>query len=172
MSFRRPTPLLLTLLLAACAAQHGAPAPAARPALGQPAFAEPARLQSDVEWLSADAREGRRAGTQAARECALWLAERLRSLGLEPAGEQGFLQEFPIALPAQPGPGTRLAIAGQALSAAEVRPLIYSESGEVSGALVDCGFGIEIATDQHTRNDFESADPKGQIALVRRGTPL
>jgi Peptidase family M28/PA domain len=172
MLLRRPTTLLLALLLAACAASRPAPAPAAAPARATaPARAEAARLQADVVWLAADAREGRRAGTEPARECALWLAERLRALGLEPAGEQGFLQPFELPLPPRPGATTSLQAGGMTLSGEAVRVLLYSENGDAAGALVDCGYGIESDLEEHPRNDFEHADPKGAIALVRRGVP-
>jgi len=166
MLLRRSTPFVLSLVLASCSAFHTAPKPKV-----EPVQAEAARLQADVEYLASDAREGRRAGTVAARECALWLAQRMRSLGLEPLGEKGFLQEFPLALPARAGESSSVTAAGKLMSGPSVRPLIYSETGDAAGALVDCGYGIEVATDDKKRNDFELADPKGQIALIRRGTP-
>jgi hypothetical protein len=166
MFLRRSTTLLLPLLLAACSAFQTTPTLVPKPAL-----AEAARLQSDVEWLAADAREGRRAGTEPARQCALWLAQHLRALGLEPAGEKGFLQEFQVALPARPGESSSLKVGERELTGSGVVPLVYSETGDAAGALVDCGYGIESDTEEHKRNDFELADPKGAIALVRRGTP-
>ena len=166
MLLRRSTPFVLSLVLASCSAFHTAPKPKV-----EPVQAEAARLQADVEYLASDAREGRRAGTVAARECALWLAQRMRSLGLEPLGEKGFLQEFPLALPARAGESSSVTAAGKLMSGPSVRPLIYSETGDAAGALVDCGYGIEVATDDKKRNDFELADPKGQLALVRRGLP-
>ena len=56
-------------------------------------------------------------------------------------------------------------------SGSGVRPLTYSESGTAAGPFVDCGYGIEIDSDEHKRDDFAAADPKGAIALVRRGLP-
>jgi len=167
MLLRRRTIVFLALSLGACNAIHVGP-----PKLGSsPAVAEAARLQADVDYLAADAREGRRAGTEAARECAVWLAQRMRANGLEPAGEQGFLQEFQVALPAQPGASSSLKLGSGQITGAQVQPLIYSETGDAAGTFVDCGYGIEVDTEEHKRNDFESADPKDAIALVRRGIP-
>ncbi len=166
MLLRRGSTLLFALLLGGCSAAQRAPKQAATPAV-----AEAARLQSDVAWLAADARQGRRAGTEAARECAIWLAERMRSLGLEPAGEQGYLQEFEVALPAKPGASSSLALGEKKTTGTLVQPLIYSETGDAAGAFVDCGYGIESDAEDHKRNDFELVDPKGAIALVRRGVP-
>ncbi|MBK7644117.1 MAG: M28 family peptidase [Planctomycetes bacterium] len=167
-ALRRSVPLL-SLALAACAAFETTPK---HPVSAVPAVAEAARLQTDVDWLAADAREGRRAGTESAHQCALWLAQRMRAVGLEPAGEKGFLQEFAVALPARPGYGTYAMVGTRRVGGTQAAvPLVYSESADASGALVDCGYGIEIDTDAHKRNDFELADPKGAIALVRRGIP-
>jgi hypothetical protein len=160
MLLRRPTALLSLVLLAVASACRGAPA-----------RADAARLKSDVEYLAADAREGRRAGTEAAHQCALWLAQRMRSVGLEPAGEQGYLQPFEVALPPRPGAGSSLELPARKLAGSQVLPLVYSETGAATGALVDCGYGIESDLEEHVRNDFEHADPKGAIALLRRGTP-
>ncbi len=166
MLLRRSSTLFLTLLLGACSAFQSAPKQAAAPAV-----AEAARLQSDVDYLAADAREGRRAGTEAAHQCALWLAQRMRATGLEPAGEKGFLQEFDVALPARPGASSSIKFAEHEITGKSAQPLIYSETGDAAGGFVDCGYGIESDTEEHKRNDFDLADPKGAIALVRRGVP-
>jgi hypothetical protein len=81
------------------------------------------------------------------------------------------LQEFELPLPPRPGPGSSVQTQANLIAGAAVRPLIYSESGNVSGAFVDCGYGIEIDTEEHKRDDFAAADPKGALALVRRGLP-
>jgi len=166
MQYRLGT-FVCALLLGACSTYHVGPSvlPSA------PVRAEAKRLQADVDYLAADARAGRRSGTEEARECAIWLAERMRATGLEPAGEQGFLQEFQVALPAKPGANSSVQTSAGLVTGASVRPLIYSESGDAHGAFVDCGYGIEIDTPEKQRNDFAQADPKGAIALLRRGIP-
>jgi hypothetical protein len=99
-------------------------APAAPPASLAP---EAKRLAADVAWLAADAREGRRAGTGAAKECAGWLSARMKALGLEPAGSKGFLQDFEVALDARDGGRSTLDGAG---SKESIAPLFCSEGGE------------------------------------------
>ena len=67
---------------------------------------EAARLQDDVAWLADDAREGRRAGTPHAIEAGEWIAMRMKTLGLEPAGQDGtWFQRFEVPLPAEDGGG-------------------------------------------------------------------
>jgi hypothetical protein len=130
-----------------------------------------ARLQRDVEWLADDAREGRRAGTEQGKACADWIAARLKELGLEPAGDNGYLQEFSVALDPRDGGGSKLTWSdsrGDARSMAAV-PLFCSEEGSVQARVVYCGYGIE-APDRKW-NDYESTDVKGAIAFIVRGVP-
>ena len=68
---------------------------------------DPSRLAADVAWMADDAREGRRAGTKGESATTEWLAARLESLGLEPAGEGGdWFQSFSVPLPPAELPGS------------------------------------------------------------------
>ncbi len=164
---RRSLLVLLPLVLAACTA-----APHAPNAASAPAAADAARLMSDVRWLADDAREGRRAGTEPAHQCALWIAERMRALGLEPAGTKSYLQEFAIALSPRAGTESWVRIGEKKSSGLDALvPLSCSEPGDAAGELVDCGYGIEVDNDAHKRNDFDGLALKDAVALVRRGTP-
>lgn len=52
-------------------------------------------LQRDLTFLASDALEGREAGTRGGHAAAAYIADRLKSLGVKPAGEDGsFLQTF------------------------------------------------------------------------------
>ncbi|NLY02545.1 MAG: M20/M25/M40 family metallo-hydrolase [Rhodopirellula sp.] len=56
----------------------------------------PTELQSHVDYLADDLREGREAGTRGGREAGDYLAARLEALGFRPAGpDGGFYQHFP-----------------------------------------------------------------------------
>src|SRR5689334_13472666 len=86
-------------------------APTQKPAATTSATkADPARLKRDVEWLADDLREGRRAGTAKALECADYIATRLKSLELDPQGTQGFFQEFEVPLAPRTGGNSRLGV--------------------------------------------------------------
>src|SRR5438093_1064267 len=90
-------PIAVLTALPACRANgvqiyraSAAPAASAKP--------DPERLAADVAWLAADAREGRRAGTEPARACAEWIAARLDALGLQPAGSFDGMQSFTVPI--------------------------------------------------------------------------
>ncbi len=167
--------LLLTLsVLGAC----GTSGTALRPGSAAPserALAERAqRLTQDVQWLAAPEREGRRAGTAAEREAAEWLAARLADLGLEPAGEQGFLQAFPVPLSPEDRGGSR--IEGRdgrgALALDDLRPLFCAQGGVAEGPLWFHGYGIDEAELGLAEHGPRGAGaPEGRIALLVRGAP-
>ncbi len=154
---------LFVALLSSCAGT-GANAPAV----------ETARLQRDVAWLADDAREGRRAGTPGELAAAEYIAERMEALGLEPAGSDGYFQEFPVPLTPLDGGESSVswssgdAGVGRSTDPSELRPLFCSSGGTASGGLVFCGYGI--ADDELGRDDF-GADGAGRVALIVRGVP-
>jgi hypothetical protein len=56
-----------------------------------------AELKEDLFFLAGDAMRGREAGTIDELNASMWLAERCRAIGLQPAGDNGtFFQFFPI----------------------------------------------------------------------------
>jgi Peptidase family M28/PDZ domain len=163
-------------LAAACAADDPASSTPAALASGGPVSAEvSSRLASDVGWLADDARQGRRAGTQAGREAGQWIAERLASLGLEPAGESGWTQSLEVGLPARDG-GTsfvRIVDGVELGGSALIQPLFCSSGGTVHGPLAWGGYGITNA--KPAWDDYAHARKngalQGAIVLIVRGTP-
>ncbi len=174
---RRETAVLVLLALAAC---HSNDAKRAEESVA-------ARLHTDVAWLADDAREGRRAGSDQGLVAGNWIADRLRELDLEPAGDAGrFTQAFTVPLePRSAGKSAFGAADGAAVAEApaHLAPLFCSSSGSVSAPVVYCGYGIELARaavldDAGTElqsalawDDFAGRDVSGKIALVLRGSP-
>ncbi|HVS19772.1 MAG TPA: M28 family peptidase, partial [Planctomycetota bacterium] len=133
-----------------------------------------ARLIDDVAWLADDAQEGRRAGTEAGTRAALWLARRFDELGLEPAGEGGWMQEFQVPLPVRDGGGSRLEAGGVvAQGAKDLVPLFCSDGASARGPLVWGGYGISNA--EAGWDDYAFARKngalEGAVVLVVRGVP-
>jgi hypothetical protein len=172
---------LIVVTIASSTSSAGSQASAtasARVSVLDPTKADPARLLRDVTWLADDAREGRRAGTSKALECADFFQKRFTSLGLEAAGEQGFFQDFQVPLEARTGGRSsfaasagepRLVEAPADAKGGDLVPLFCSEGRAVTGPIVFCGFGIDDA--ERGRDDFHGAKLDGKIALVVRGVP-
>jgi hypothetical protein len=165
---RSPWSVLAVLLFAGCAGSGSSGWP-----LESEAQAEE-RLRDDVAWLADDAQEGRRAGTPAAERAALWLARRFDELGLEPAGEGGWLQEFRVPLPVRDGGGSRLRVGGTTHSGPKyLVPLFCSDGASAEGPLAWGGYGIVHA--EAGWDDFayarENGSLAGAIVLIVRGVP-
>ncbi|MBL8859325.1 MAG: M28 family peptidase [Planctomycetes bacterium] len=134
--------------------------------------AVPERLVRDVTWLADDAREGRRAGTAQGIASAEFIAKRMASLGLEPAGSAGFGQDFEVPLEARDGGASSLIVKqndARVNAGVNLVPLFCSDGGPVSGATQFVAFGIDDA--ERGREDFAGSDLKGKIAVIVRGVP-
>ena len=53
-------------------------------------------IQSSLDYLAADEREGRMTGTRGYDESAQWVSEQFAALGLEPGGTDGWFQQVPL----------------------------------------------------------------------------
>jgi hypothetical protein len=172
--------LLVLAALSACGTTHdggsahesATAAPSTSSTLAPPR-AEASRLAADVNWLADDAREGRRAGTEQAKQCAEWIAARMKKLGLEPAGKQGYLQEFTV--PLDPRDGGHSMVTGKSVGEnphtleAKAVPLFCSDEGRVTARLEFGGYGIEDP--ERKWNDYVGIDVTGAIVFIVRGVP-
>ncbi len=164
---RRPLALLLLPVLACRAAGPPWIPPSQEPSS--------ARLWEDVAWLADDARAGRRAGTPGERAAAEFIARRFQTLALEPAGEDGWFQEFEVALPVRDGGKSAVVVLGRGTvrhlydGAERVAPLFCSAGTTVQGDLVFAGYGIERP--ERDWNDYAELDVDGKVVLILRGTP-
>ncbi|MFL6196730.1 MAG: M20/M25/M40 family metallo-hydrolase [Thermoanaerobaculia bacterium] len=143
-----------------------------RPASAAGASAEAGaadRYRDDVRWLADDAREGRGVGTKGLEEASRWIAERFRSLGLEPAGRDGWFQGFDVPVGVDVRPGTAASLDGKALTADDFRPAAFSASGQAEGEVVAAGYGI-TAPDLGL-DDYKGIAAEGKIVVVRRFVP-
>lgn len=80
------------------ACQSASPSAAAAAAAPSPVRVEPnaAELRTDLYAFAADSFRGRETGTPDADRAAAWIARRLQTLGLEPAGDSGYFQRVPM----------------------------------------------------------------------------
>ncbi len=148
-----------------------------RPAQGPAPSADVARrLTADVAWLADDEYMGRRAGTAGEKMAAERLVKRYQELGLEPAGEEGYLQSFEVPLDARDGGGSTLKLSTgfgdlsvMGSKSGALAPLTASERGDAHGRLVFRGFGI-VDTDREW-DDYGEAQLEGAVVLVIDGEP-
>ncbi|UPL47666.1 M28 family metallopeptidase [Hymenobacter sublimis] len=106
---------LTTTLLSACTRSS---APAASRAPGEPLLSaiQEAEVRRDLFALADDKFRGRRAGTADELRAAIWVAERAREAGLEPAGDEGtYFQFYPLRR-VTVAASTRLTVGGKPLS--------------------------------------------------------
>ena len=110
-ALRRLAPALAAALLAACsAAPRSGAAPSASPSSGGPAQVREADVRAQLEALAHDSMEGRMTATPGMWRSARYIARQLQSFGVEPAGDDGFLQRLPIALEPREGRRPRLTL--------------------------------------------------------------
>lgn len=167
------------LALSACTAEQPsagrADAPVPRDARPAPATAAD-RIEADVRFLADDLLEGREAGTRGFELASLYVAERMRAIGLEPAGDDGsYFQRVPL-LRAVREPGGELRIerdgASRALRFREdfLPALNYNAAdARVSAPAVFVGQGVHAPSLDH--DDFRGIDVAGKIAVLFSGAP-
>ena len=128
------------------------------------------RVQQDIAWLADPAREGRGLGTQGLTAAGEFIEQRLRALGLAPAGENGtYRDEFVVAKHVLVGKESSLSLAGAAVPADAFQPLAFSAQGTVTGELLLANYGVvakELKVD-----DYRGLSAKGKIVVVRRFVP-
>lgn len=131
------------------------------------------QLASEVAWLADDARQGRGIGTAGLEDAARWLSQHFSDLGLEAAGDDGFLQAFDVPTGIEAVAGTELRIDGAVLETEDYTVSTSSSSASAAGQLVAVGFGITAEEEDagFTHDDYAGLDVAGKIVLIRRFTP-
>ncbi len=162
-------------LLVACQREATSPEPAQA---GAPdtATAE-GRIEADVRTLAADDMQGREAGTPGYDKAADYVAQRMRAIGLQPAGDNGtFFQPVPLLRATRVQDGARLAVV-HADRTVELRfkdqflPALNFDAPQaaVTAPAVFVGFGVHAPELGH--DDFAGLDLKGKIAVLFNGAP-
>ena len=162
---------LAVALALAIVATAPAQAPAQAPALAK---ADAARYLDTIKTLAAPDMEGRGAGTKGIDRAAHLLEQRYQSLGLDPAGTQGFFQPFTVTTGARLTSNNGLAedLGGKHRDLKlndDFVPFSFSSSGEVTGRLVFAGYGA--SADEFGYDDYSGLDVKGKIVVLLRYEP-
>ena len=171
---------LLPALLALAACQGKTPAPVRAPETPEaqvPADLAATRIEADLRFLADDLLEGREAGTRGYALASLYVAQRLRAIGLEPAGENGsYFQTVPLLR------ATRVDGGSEAVIEREGRRTVLREreaflpslnynrpDARITAPAVFVGQGVHAPELQH--DDFRGVDVRGKIAVLFAGAP-
>ncbi len=136
--------------------------------------ADPVLYLDDIKALTTPAMEGRGAGSKGLTRAERMIEKRYKSLGLDPAGSNSYLQPFTLITGAQLKGKNDLALL-TAERKAEFKakedfvPYSFSASGSARGALVFAGYGITAGEFQY--DDYASLDVKDKIVIVLRYEP-
>jgi Tol biopolymer transport system component len=129
------------------------------------------RTLADVRYLADPAQEGRGLGTKGIQAAGAFIEERLKTLGVEPAGEKGgYAQPFQVPTALEQGDATSVVFGGVPLDPKAFVPLGFSAPKlQATGELVFAGYGI--VDKAHGRDDFAGLNVRGKVVLVRRFVP-
>ena len=175
---RRLAAALAVLVLACTPAPRAQPEPAPVPAARAATPVGVDELRRDLDVFASDSFRGREAGTPDELRAARWLAERLRQIGVEPAGDSGYFHRVTL-FRQRFGPGTSLRVVGPSgttsLAIGEpLLPLIALGPGAdprlaASGDIVFAGYGVQLPNIGH--NDLANLDVTGKVVVVVNGAP-
>ena len=163
---------------AACGAPRQLPLPSPAEGAVAPVPIDAARLRADLETFASDAYRGREVGTAGELRSAEFIADQARAIGLEPAGDSGYVQRVPLMLEqlADTSP-FRVTRGGQDVGLVPGRdlvPLINLGGGmfarqHAEGDVVFAGFGVrDPATG---RDDLAGLDVRNKVVVVVMGAP-
>jgi len=136
--------------------------------------ANPKLYLDDIKTLAAPDMEGRGAGTKGLAKASKYLEHWYKSLGLQPAGTNGYLQPFTVTTGAKLKPDNSLTeeIAGtkkELVLSQDFVPASFSSSGIFAGPVVFVGYGA--SADEFQYDDYAGVDVKGKAVLVLRYEP-
>ncbi len=136
--------------------------------------ADPKLYLNEVKKLAAPDMEGRGAGTKGLAKASKYLEHRYKSLGLQPAGTNGYLQPFTVTTGAklksdnsfveQIGDKKQALVLNQ-----DFVPASFSSSSSFTGPVVFVGYGA--TADEFQYDDYAGVDVKDKIVLVLRYEP-
>ncbi|HZU44962.1 MAG TPA: M28 family peptidase [Terriglobales bacterium] len=136
--------------------------------------ANPNRYLEDVKTLSAPNMEGRGDGTRGLTRAANYIAHQFKTLRLQPAGTNGYLQPFTVTTGAKLKKDNHLRFeengATKSLKLNEdYVPLSFSSVGSFKGEVVFAGYGA--SADEFQYDDYAHLDVKDKIVIVLRYEP-
>jgi len=130
------------------------------------------RMESDLFFLSSDSLKGRKPGTVEADVARDMIAGRMNQLGIEPMGENGYFQKFPVPEYAAVNYDVTKLWVGKAHLEGHVDfyPVSISATGGLAAEKTTyVGYGI--TTEDGSYDDFSGLDISGKIAVMNVSSP-
>ena len=136
--------------------------------------ADSQRYLNDIKTLTQPAMEGRGDGSKGLVRAEHVLSARYKSLGLEPAGKNGYLQPFTVTTGAKLKGNNHLTVQnGEAKTILKLNqdyvPFSFSDSGTVTAPLVFVGYGA--TAEEFGYDDYAGLEAKDKIVVVLRYEP-
>src|SRR5438105_1839159 len=132
------------------------------------------RYLDDVKALTTPAMEGRGDGSKGLSRAAKLIEERYNSLGLQPAGKNGYFQPFSVITGAELKGKNSLVVHSESGKTAlkldqDFVPFSFSASGVVTGPLVFAGYGTTAS--EWGYDDYAGIEVKDKVVVVLRYEP-
>ena len=136
--------------------------------------ADPHRYLDDIKALTTPAMEGRGAGSKGLTRAEHLIEKRYKSLGLEPAGTNSYLQPFTVITGAHlKGKNHFAVLTGDQKRELKPKqdfvPFSFSASGSARAPMVFAGYGV--SADEFQYDDYAGIDVKDKIVVVLRYEP-
>jgi aminopeptidase YwaD len=137
-------------------------------------MADSHRYISDIQALTTPSMEGRGDGTKGLSKAARLIENRYKSLGLQPAGKNGYYQPFSVITGAKlKGKNHFIVQSGSAKNTLKLNqdfvPFSFSASRTVSAPLFFAGYGA--SADEFAYDDYAGTEVKDKIVVILRYEP-
>jgi Zn-dependent M28 family amino/carboxypeptidase len=135
------------------------------------------RIEADLRFLADDLLEGREAGTRGFALASLYVAERFRAIGLQPAGEDGsYYQAVPMLKATRQEEGARFVIERDGKRTGlrfreQFLPSLDFNATEFSLEAPAVFVGQAVHAPELQHDDFSGLDLRGKIAVLFPGAP-
>lgn len=130
-------------------------------------------LTESLTYLASDALEGRLPGSEGGKLAGNYIAERFGLIGVKPAGENGYFQNFSVVTETEaPLEGNFLKIGNHTAELhKDFVPFSYSSNASLEAEVAVAGFGFDISLDSLKWNDYDNVDVNGKWVLLLRNDP-
>lgn len=127
-----------------------------------------------IKFLTSPELKGRATGTPELEKAAQYIAAQFRSFGLQPVGDDGYLQSYPVTTNARLGRGNHFdySTGGRTTSLKfqdEFTPFNFSSKTKLSAGVVFAGYGITAP--EYNYDDYAGIDVKDKLVLILRHEP-